>query len=67
MGVDTGRDSTPIAALFTASPRVVVNEMPDSGHNLSVGWSAAAYHGSVLSFVEECVVAQSNREELEAG
>ena len=28
---------TPIAALFTSSPRVVVNEMPDSGHNLSVG------------------------------
>ena len=26
-----------IAALFSSSPRVVVNEMPDSGHNLSVG------------------------------
>ena len=33
-----------IAALFTSSPRVVVNEMPDSGHNLSAGWSADAYH-----------------------
>jgi pimeloyl-ACP methyl ester carboxylesterase len=53
-----------IAALFTSSPRVVVNEMPDSGHNLSVGWSAAEYHRRVLSFVDECAAA---REELEAG
>lgn len=52
-----------IAALFTASPRVVVNEMPDSGHNLSVGWSACEYHRRVLSFVDAC----ATREELEAG
>ena len=51
-----------VAALFTASPRVVVNEMPNSGHNLSVGWSAAQYHGRVLSFADECVAAR----ELEA-
>ena len=57
-----------IAALFTSSPRVVVNEMPDSGHNLSVGWSADDYHRRVLSFVEECVVAQRHSgTELEAG
>lgn len=53
-------ESTPdalaaIAALFTSAPRVVVNEIPDSGHNLSVGWSAGTYHGRVLSFVGECV------------
>jgi pimeloyl-ACP methyl ester carboxylesterase len=53
-------ESTPealgaIAALFTSSPRVVVNEMPDSGHNLSVGLTADVYHKRVLSFVEECV------------
>jgi pimeloyl-ACP methyl ester carboxylesterase len=53
-----------IAALFTSSPRVVVNEMPESGHNLSVGWSAGEYHRRVLSFVDECATA---REELEAG
>ena len=52
-------ESTPealeaVAALFTSSPRVVVNEMPDSGHNLSVGWSAGEYHRRVLSFVDEC-------------
>jgi pimeloyl-ACP methyl ester carboxylesterase len=57
-----------IAALFTSSPRVVVNEMPDSGHNLSACWSADSYHRRVLSFVEECVVAQRNSgTALEAG
>lgn len=52
-----------IAALFTSSRRVVVNEMPDSGHNLSVGWSAGEYHRRVLSFVDACATS----EELEAG
>jgi hypothetical protein len=62
-------ESTPqaaqaVAALFTSAQRVVVNDMPDSGHNLSVGWSAGEYHRRVLSFVDECAAA---REELEAG
>lgn len=52
-----------VAALFTSSRRVVVNEMPESGHNLSVGWSACEYHRRVLSFVDAC----ATREELEAG
>lgn len=43
-----------IAALFTASPRVRVNEQSDSGHNLSLGLTARAYHLKVLSFAEEC-------------
>jgi pimeloyl-ACP methyl ester carboxylesterase len=47
-----------IASLFTAAPRVVVNEQHDSPHNLSLGITAAAYHLGVLSFVEECVVAR---------
>jgi len=46
-----------VAAMFTASPRVVVNEQRHSPHNLSLGWTAAAYHLGVLSFVEECAVA----------
>jgi hypothetical protein len=59
---------TDIAALFTSSPKVVVNEMPDSGHNLSVGLNADAYHQRVLSFVEECVAVRGNAiEDLEAG
>jgi pimeloyl-ACP methyl ester carboxylesterase len=62
-------ESTPqaaqaVAALFTSAQRVVVNDMPKSGHNLSVGWSAGEYHRRVLSFVDECAAA---REELEAG
>jgi pimeloyl-ACP methyl ester carboxylesterase len=51
-----------IAALFTASPRVVTEEQADSGHNLSVGLSALAYHLKILSFVEECVLAREHRE-----
>ncbi|MEU6354391.1 alpha/beta fold hydrolase [Streptomyces sp. NPDC047072] len=47
-----------IAGLFTASPRVLVNEQPDSGHNLSLGYAARAYHLKVLSFAEECAVAR---------
>ncbi|HKV19200.1 MAG TPA: alpha/beta fold hydrolase [Mycobacterium sp.] len=53
-----------VAGLFTSSPRVVVNEMPDSGHNLSVGWTAVEYHRRVLAFLDECVTARS---EVEAG
>ena len=57
-----------IAAMFLASPRFVINEQIGAGHNLSLSVSAAAYHMKVLSFVEECVVAQaSTSEELEAG
>jgi pimeloyl-ACP methyl ester carboxylesterase len=56
-----------IAALFTASPRFVINEQVGAGHNLSLSVSAAAYHMKVLSFVEDCVVAQdSATAELEA-
>lgn len=50
---------TDIAELFSSSPRVEFNEMPNSGHNLSVGLSAQTYHLRVLTFVEECIVADS--------
>lgn len=46
-----------ISAMFTASPRVVINQQAGTGHNISLSHSAAAYHLRVLSFVEECVVA----------
>jgi pimeloyl-ACP methyl ester carboxylesterase len=45
-----------VAALFTSSPRVVTGEQPSGGHNLSLGFSAMAYHLKVLSFVEECAL-----------
>lgn len=56
---------TEIAAMFTSSPRFVINEQSGTGHNMSLSVNAAAYHAKVLSFVEECVVAQ--QEDLEAG
>jgi hypothetical protein len=44
-----------LGSLFTAAPRVVLNEQAGAGHNTSVGRTALAYHLRVLSFVEECV------------
>ncbi len=52
---------TDVAGMFTASPRVVINEQRDSPHNLSLGQTAAAYHLGVLSFVEECIAARETR------
>ncbi|OMC04318.1 alpha/beta fold hydrolase [Mycolicibacterium fortuitum] len=57
-----------IGAMFTASPRVRTGELADSGHNLSVGLTAAHYHRTVLSFADECVASTPNTEvEVEAG
>jgi pimeloyl-ACP methyl ester carboxylesterase len=49
-----------IESLFSAAPRVRAEEFPDSGHNLSLGHTATAYHLRVLAFAEECVVAREN-------
>ena len=46
-----------IGALFTASPRFLVNEQAGTGHNISLSHNAAAYHLRVLAFAEECVMA----------
>ena len=61
-----------IGGMFSASPRFVVNEQVGTGHNISLSHRAAAYHLTVMSFVEECIedrrVARENgSEELEAG
>jgi pimeloyl-ACP methyl ester carboxylesterase len=53
-------DDEAIAALrarFTAAPRIVVDRQPDSGHNISLGWAARAYHLRALGFLEECLAA----------
>lgn len=50
---------TEIGSLFTASPRVELLKLAGSGHNLSVGTTATAYHLRILSFFEECVVASA--------
>lgn len=57
-----------VAALFTASPRVVINEVTGGGHNLSVGLTADAYHHHVMAFVDECVIAREGTDaDAEAG
>jgi pimeloyl-ACP methyl ester carboxylesterase len=57
-----------IGAMFTASPRFVINEQSNTGHNMSLSVNAAAYHEKVLSFVGECVVTQKDSSEaMEAG
>lgn len=59
-----------ILDLFSASPRVDLNEMPDSGHNLSVGLSAGEYHRRVLSHLDMCLATPGSgidNREVEAG
>lgn len=51
-----------VGGLFTGSPRVVVNRIPDTGHNVSLGRTAPAYHLGVLAFAEECIIARRTGE-----
>ncbi|MGH3261636.1 MAG: hypothetical protein ACRDNS_06545, partial [Trebonia sp.] len=51
---------TEIGALFSGSPRFVVHRQAETGHNISLGYSAADYHTEILSFVDECVAARAN-------
>ncbi|QKW24996.1 alpha/beta hydrolase [Streptomyces seoulensis] len=41
-----------------AAPRVVVDRLPDAGHNISLGWAARTYHLRALAFLEECLLAR---------
>lgn len=50
-----------IGAMFGAAPRVEVGVLPESGHNLSVGHTAAEYHQRVLSFAGECLDIRATR------
>ncbi|RAV07090.1 alpha/beta hydrolase [Mycolicibacterium sp. GF69] len=52
-----------IAALFTATPRFVLDEQPGAGHNLSLSVVAANYHQKILSFAGECVMARKAGEQ----
>ncbi|MEV5428162.1 alpha/beta hydrolase [Streptomyces sp. NPDC052701] len=45
-----------LTARLSAAPRVVVDRLPHAGHNVSLGWTARAYHLKVLAFAEECLV-----------
>ncbi|SEP23342.1 alpha/beta hydrolase [Trujillonella endophytica] len=44
-----------VAALFTAAPLVETAIEAGAGHNISLGWTARAYHLRVLAFAEQCI------------
>jgi pimeloyl-ACP methyl ester carboxylesterase len=50
-----------LAASCVAAPRVVVDHLPASGHNISLGWTARAYHLRAVSFLEECLAVRHAR------
>jgi pimeloyl-ACP methyl ester carboxylesterase len=45
-----------LAEMFAGS-KVVIDRLPDAGHNISLGWAARTYHLRVLSFLEQCISA----------
>jgi pimeloyl-ACP methyl ester carboxylesterase len=52
------RSITDLRSQFTAAPKIIVDRMPNSGHNISLGWTARAYHLRALGFFEECLAAR---------
>ncbi len=57
-----------ISGLFSAAPRLATHRQVGAGHNISVSLGAAAYHLTVLAFIEECLAAQrSTTVTLEVG
>ncbi|GAA3795002.1 alpha/beta hydrolase [Streptomyces chiangmaiensis] len=46
-------DIADLAGRLTAAPVVRVEHQPDAGHNISLGWTARAYHLRALAFFEE--------------
>jgi pimeloyl-ACP methyl ester carboxylesterase len=44
-----------LTAQLSAAPRIVVDRLPHAGHNISLGWTARAYHLKALAFAEECM------------
>jgi pimeloyl-ACP methyl ester carboxylesterase len=48
-------DVTDLVGLLAAAPRVVVERLPDAGHNISLGWTARTYHLRALAFFTEVV------------
>lgn len=50
-----------VQQMFGATKRFVRNLQSAAGHNLSLGYGAAAYHLGALSFVEECTLTAARR------
>jgi pimeloyl-ACP methyl ester carboxylesterase len=44
-------------ALFVRAPSIEIVLQPDTGHNISLGYTAREYHDRALDFVEACVTA----------
>ncbi|MDT9693690.1 alpha/beta fold hydrolase [Streptomyces sp. P9(2023)] len=44
-----------LTARFTSAPRVTVDRLDETGHNISLSRSARTYHLRALAFLEECV------------
>ncbi|WP_409429697.1 alpha/beta hydrolase [Mycobacterium sp. SMC-11] len=53
--------------IFSAADGFTSNHQPEAGHNLSLGFSAAEYHRSVLSFVNDCATAVVARDSEVSG
>jgi pimeloyl-ACP methyl ester carboxylesterase len=47
---------TDLTARLSTAPRIVIDRLPQAGHNISLGWAARAYHLKALAFAEECLV-----------
>ncbi len=45
-------------AMFSASPRIEVCHQAFAGHNISLGWTARAYHLRAMAFASECLVSR---------
>lgn len=50
-----------VAALFSAAPVVETAIETGAGHNISLGWTARAYHLRVLAFAEQCIARRAAR------
>ncbi|MEV5440482.1 alpha/beta fold hydrolase [Streptomyces sp. NPDC052682] len=48
-------DITDLRTRLSAAPRIVIDRLPQAGHNISLGWTARAYHLKALAFAEECL------------
>jgi pimeloyl-ACP methyl ester carboxylesterase len=48
-------DITDLTAQLSNAPRIVIDRLPQAGHNISLGWTARAYHLKALAFTEECL------------
>jgi pimeloyl-ACP methyl ester carboxylesterase len=50
-----------IAALFTASPRILMHRQPGAGHNISLHHVGRAYHLRALAFFDEVLALSRSR------